>query len=60
MISQANTNMVTSDDSTKLSEILASSKKWNLIDVAKRDAWLLSTKAALREDPDAFSVGRWE
>ena len=46
--------MVTSDDSTKLSEIFASSRKWNLIDVAKRDAWLLATKAVLREDPEAF------
>ena len=46
--------MVTSDDSARLSEIFTSSKKWNLVDVGKRDAWLLATKAALREDPEAF------
>ena len=30
------------------------SRKWDLKDTAKRDQWLLATKNALMEDPDAF------
>ena len=32
------------------------SRKWDLKDTAKRDQWLLATKNALMEDPDAFAA----
>ena len=46
--------MVTSEKASELADILekSNSKKWDLLDKRKKAPWILSTKTALREDPD--------
>ena len=45
-------------DSADLAALIAksNSKTWDLIDMTKKDAWLLTTEAALRQDPDVWTA----
>ena len=50
--------MVTSDNQelAKLVESATSSRKWDLLDLKKKNAWMITTLAALGEDPEAHAA----
>ena len=45
-------------ESADLAALIAksNSKTWDLVDMTKKDAWLLMTEAALRQDPDVWTA----